>query len=37
VAALRVGAVLASTDLKQMRRWSWVLGKLGRKLEIRGI
>ena len=37
VAALRVGAVLASKDLKQMRRWSWVLGKLGRKLEIRGI
>jgi predicted nucleic acid-binding protein len=37
VTALRVGAVLASEDLKQMRRWSWALGKLGRRLEVRGI
>lgn len=35
VAALRVGALLASKDLKQMKRWSWVLGKLGGNLEVR--
>ena len=37
VAALRVGALLAAKDLKQMKRWSWVLGKLGRNLEVREI
>jgi len=37
VAALRAGALLSSKDLKQMKRWSWVLGKLGRNLEVREI
>lgn len=37
VTALRVGATLASEDFKQMQRWRWVLGKLGRRLEVRGI
>ncbi len=37
VAAIRVGVVLASKDLKQMKRWSWVLSKLGRNLEVREI
>ena len=37
VSAVKVGALLGSTDLMQMRRWSWVLRRLGRKLEVRGI
>lgn len=37
VATLRVGGMLVSEDLGQLRRWSWVLGKLGRKLKIRTI
>ena len=37
ITALKVGAVLASEDFKQMKRWSWVLGKLGRRLEVRRI
>lgn len=37
VSALKVGALLGSRDLMQMRRWSWVLRRLGRKLEVRGI
>lgn len=37
VAAVKVGTVLASEDVKQMRRWSWVLRRLGRKLEVREI
>ena len=34
VSALQVGAVLASEDLRQMRRWSWVFGKMGRRLAV---
>jgi predicted nucleic acid-binding protein len=37
VSALKIGAVLGSKDLSQMRRWSWVLGRLGRKLQVREI
>ena len=37
VAAVRLGAVVMSEDLKQMRRWSSVLRRLGRNLEAREI
>ena len=37
VAAVRIGGVLASEDLKQIRRWSWILRKLGRRLQFREI
>lgn len=37
VSALKLGAVLISEDLKQMRRWSGILGKLGRNLKVQGI
>jgi predicted nucleic acid-binding protein len=37
VAALRAGGRLVSEDLKQIQRWSWVLGKLGRRLRVRKI
>lgn len=37
VVSLRTGGVLVSEDLRQLRRWSWVLGKLGRKLVVRTI
>lgn len=37
VSALKIGAVLGSRDLAQMKRWSWVLARLGRKLEVRAI
>lgn len=32
--AFQVGAVLATEDLLQMRRWGWVLGKLGKRLKV---
>ena len=34
VAALRVGGILVSEDLKQIKRWSWVLKRLGRRLNV---
>lgn len=37
VHAHHVGAVLVSEDRKQLTRWKWVLGKLGRKLEVKAI
>lgn len=37
VSALKVGALLGSRDLLQMRRWTWVLRRLGRKLNVRGV
>lgn len=37
VASVRVGAVVASEDLRQIRRWSWVLGRLGRKVMVRAL
>jgi predicted nucleic acid-binding protein len=37
VSAVQAGATLASEDLHQMRRWSWVLGKLGRRLQVSAI
>lgn len=37
VSAFRIGAVLGSRDLSQMRRWSWVLARLGKKLDVREV
>jgi predicted nucleic acid-binding protein len=37
VSALQIDAILASEDLHQLRRWSWVLGKLGRRLKVTSI
>ena len=37
VNAAQLRAGLASEDLQQMRRWSWVLEKLGRRVEIERI
>jgi predicted nucleic acid-binding protein len=34
VSAFQAGAVLATEDLVQMRRWSWVFGKLGKRLKV---
>lgn len=37
VSAVKVGAVLASEDLPQMKRWGWVLGKVGRRLTVQRV
>jgi hypothetical protein len=37
VSAIRLGAILASEDLGQMRRWSWIAGRLGWNLVVRGV
>jgi len=37
VNAAQAGATLASEDLQQMKRWSWVLRRLGRRLTVSGI
>lgn len=37
VSAVKMGAVLGSRDYQQMRRWSWVLGRLGRKLQVQRV
>lgn len=37
ITAFKVGASLASEDLGQVRRWRWVLGRLGRKLKVQSI
>ena len=37
ITAFKVGATLASEDLGQIKRWRWVLGRLGRRLKIQTI
>ena len=37
IAAVEVGGTLASDDVGQMRRWSWVLARLGRRLNVQRI
>ncbi len=37
VTAVRLGAALMSEDLRQMRRWSWVLGRLGNRLVVHAL
>lgn len=37
VSAVKIGALLGSRDYRQMRRWSWVLRRLGRRLQVQGV